>query len=85
MQSHALPAPSGFDPILAACSVAAAAFAGVFLVTALALAALTAAVVCVLVAVAAVTLRVRPRRRAGPAMLEGRKTAAGWVVEARAR
>ena len=85
MPTTAAPMSSGLEPLLAALRASFVAVAGVFVVAALALAALAAAIVGVLIAFAAVVLRVRPRRKQVSQTLEGRKTAAGWVVEAPAR
>ncbi len=51
---------------------------------AVALAAIAAALIGLLIALAAMALRLMPRRRSGQSeVLEGRKTANGWVVEIR--
>ncbi len=86
MMTAAMPAPERgpIDALFAALRAGVAAIAGLAVLLAVALAALTAAVVGVLIAFAAVALRFRPSRRArvqGPETLEGRRTAAGWVVE----
>ncbi len=86
MMTAAMPAqePGPLDALFAALRAGVAALAGIAVLLAVALAAVTAAVVGVLIAFAAVALRLRPRRRArvqGAETLEGRRTAAGWVVE----
>lgn len=64
----------------------AAVFA-VLVAIALVVALAAALVVGATVAIAALVLRLAPRKRApaGPALLEGRRTAEGWVVEAALR
>lgn len=66
--------------------VIAAVFAAL-VVVALAVALAAALVIGATVAIAALVLRLAPRQRApsGPALLEGRRTAEGWVVEAALR
>jgi len=90
MMTAAMPAQERgpMDALFAALRAGVAAVAGIAVVLAVALAAVTAAVVGVLIAFAAFALRLRPRRRArvaGPETLEGRRTAAGWVVEVNPR
>lgn len=66
---------------------AIAAVFGVLVAVALAVTLVAALVVGAVVAVAALVLRLSPRRRTGdaPALLEGRRTPDGWVVEAALR
>lgn len=87
MTTSAVPAQPGPNAVFAALRAGASALAGLFVVMAVALAALAAALVGLLIAFAAMALRLRPRRREPDdgAVLEGRKTADGWVIEARAR
>ncbi|MDX2233469.1 MAG: hypothetical protein NW200_03135 [Hyphomonadaceae bacterium] len=63
--------------------MAGAAFA-VLVAAALFIAAAAVAAIGLIVAAAAVVLRAAPRKRAPGAVLEGRRTAEGWVVEAAA-
>lgn len=86
MMTAAIPArESGpLDALFAALRAGAAAFAGLFVLMAVALAAIAAALIGLLIALAAMALRLMPRRRSGQSeVLEGRKTANGWVVEIR--
>lgn len=77
---------SAIDALIAALRVGAAAVAGGIVLVALALFAIAAAGVGLLITLAALAFKLAPRRRArGPEMLEGRRTADGWVVEAGAR
>jgi hypothetical protein len=66
-------------------TVAAAVFAAL-VAAALFVAAAAAALIGLIVAMAAIVLRLSPRRRSPQAgeVLEGRRTAEGWVVEAAA-
>ncbi len=63
---------------------AAGALFAVLVAFALFVATVAAAVIGLIVAAAAVLLRVAPRKRAPEDVLEGRRTAEGWVVEAAA-
>lgn len=75
---------NGFNrPLTWAIAAVFAVLVAVALVVALAAALFIGATV----AIAALVLRLTPRKRApsGPALLEGRRTAEGWVVEAALR
>lgn len=86
MSTAALDHREGHGAIMTLARGIGAALAGLFVAAAFALAAMAAALVGLLIAFAALALRFRPRRDASaPALLEGVKTAQGWVIEARAR
>jgi hypothetical protein len=82
---RAAASPTFFSVVFGALRTGFAAFAALIVVFAVALAAVAAAVVGLLIAAAAMVLRVRPRRDSVGEVLEGRRTADGWVVEAHAR
>lgn len=66
--------------------IGASVLAGALVLVAMALVALAAFSVALLIAVAALALSLAPRaKRRGPEMLEGRRTADGWVIELGAR